>query len=190
MLKISVKSDIERALARLNALQRQVVPTATARALNKTAAQARTEAARQIKTRYQIPTRVISRAITLTQRANRAQLTAVVEASGHPLPLIAFRARQTRRGVSVEVTRGARKLIRSAFIATLRSGHKGVFARGVYSGGRFIPHPQRLPITELMTLGIPQGFSNRAVEQALRQKVTEKFPAIFDHELAFALSRQ
>ncbi|MGH9818053.1 MAG: phage tail protein, partial [Candidatus Acidiferrales bacterium] len=65
MLKISVKSDIERALARLNALERQVVPTAAARALNKTAAQARTEAARLIKARYQIPTRAITRAIRL-----------------------------------------------------------------------------------------------------------------------------
>lgn len=187
MLKISVKSDIERALARLNALEQQVVPTAAARALNKTASQARTEAARLIKARYQIGTRVISRAITLTQRANRAQLTAVVTVTGRPLPLLAFRARPTRRGVSVEVTRGARKLIRSAFIATLRCGHKGVFARGRYAGGRFIPHPGRLPITELMTLGIPQGFRNRVVEQALRHKVREKFPAIFDHELAFAL---
>ncbi len=190
MLKFSVKSDIERALARLNALERQVVPTAAARALNKTASQARTEAARLIKARYHIGTRVISRAITLERRANRAQLTAVVAATGRPLPLLAFRARQTRRGVSVEVTRGVRKLIRSAFIATLRSGHKGVFARGGYAGGRFIPQSARLPITELMTLGIPQGFSNRVVEQALRQKVREKSPAIFDHELAFALGRQ
>jgi hypothetical protein len=37
--------------------------------------------------------------------------------------------RPVNKGVSVTINRGKRKLIRGAFVATLQSGHKGVFKR-------------------------------------------------------------
>lgn len=196
MLTIDVRADIERAVRSLTEMQRAVLPTATARALNKTAAQARTQAAREIRNQYNISSRIIARHIHLN-RATRSVLTASVTAEGEKLPVVAFGARQTKRGVTAQIKRGARRLIRSAFIATLRSGHRGVFARGQYAGRNFVrrtrrirPYPKPdLPISELFTVGVPQGFSNRLVLGALERKVREKFPSILAHEIRFALSR-
>lgn len=196
MLTIDVRADIERAVRSLTEVQRKIVPTAASRALNKTAAQAKTQAAREIRNQYNISTRIIGRHIHL-HRATPATLTASVSAEGEKLPIVAFGARQTKRGVTAQIKRGARRLIRSAFVATLRSGHRGVFARGQYAGRGFVrrtrrirPYPKPdLPITELFTVGVPQGFSNRLVLEALERKVRDKFPSLLDHEIRFALSR-
>ena len=116
---ISVKHTIDAAIRDLDDVARSKVPRATARALNKVAAQAKTQAAREIKDRYQIGTRTISKYITVSRRASQTMLVAEVRAEGRPLPILAFKARQTRKGVSVEVVRGHRKLIAHAFIKTL-----------------------------------------------------------------------
>lgn len=204
-ITISVKHDIDRAIRDLDDMARQKVPRAAARALNKVGAQAKTQAAREIKDRYQIGTRMISKYISVARRASPSSLTVEVRAEGSPLPVLAFKARQTRKGVSVEIVRGRRKLISRAFIATLRSGHRGVFARtsatgaSGYLGGSFqFRHGKGsrlrkkgndLPIGELLTIGIPQAFSNRVVIERLDKLVRYKFPEIFRHELDFILGR-
>jgi hypothetical protein len=63
-----------------------------------------------------------------------------IDVSGEPVPLVAYPHRQTKKGVSVEVNRGKRTLLKGAFVATMRSGHKGVFRR---------EGKARLPIEEL-----------------------------------------
>ena len=202
---ISVKHTIDAAIRDLDDVARSKVPRATARALNKVAAQAKTQAAREIKDRYQIGTRTISKYITVSRRASQTMLVAEVRAEGRPLPILAFKARQTRKGVSVEVVRGHRKLIAHAFIKTLKSGHRGVFARtsasgaSGYLGGSFqFRHGKGsrlrkkghdLPIGEILTIGIPQAFSNRVVIERLDRLVQEKFPQLFRHELDFILGR-
>lgn len=202
---ISVKHDLDRAIRDLDDLARQKVPRATARALNKVAAQAKTQAAREIKDRYQIGTRMISKYISIARRASPNSLTVEVRAEGRPLPILAFKARQTRKGVTVEVVRGHRKLISHAFIKTTKSGHRGVFARtsargaSGYLGGSFqFRHGKGsrlrkkgndLPIGEILTLGIPQAFSNQIVIERLDKLVRDKFPEVFRHELDFILGR-
>lgn len=49
--------------------------------------------------------------------------------SGKEVPLGEFPSRQLKAGVLVEVLRGQRKLIKSAFIADRKDGSKGVFLR-------------------------------------------------------------
>ena len=70
-----------------------------------------------------------------------ASMEWAVDVSGEPVPLGAYPHRQTKRGTSVEVNRGKRTLLKGAFVATLRSGHEGVFRRRGAS---------RLPIDELL----------------------------------------
>ena len=64
-----------------------------------------------------------------------------------------------------------------------------MFARGRYSGGRFVHEKPRLPITELFTVGVPQAFGSRVVIEALQRKVREKFPGILEHEIRFAITK-
>lgn len=188
MIAIDIRADVDRAVRSLTLLQRTVIPTATVRALNKTGAQAKTQAGREIATRYNISSRVAGRQIRVT-RATKVSLTAIVRPSGRKIPVMAFQARQTAAGVRVHIKRGSPRVIAHAFIVRTRSGHIGVFARGRYSGGRFVHEKPRLPITELFTVGVPQAFGNRVVIEALQRKVREKFPGIMEHEIRFAITK-
>lgn len=103
----------------------------------------RSEANKRIRSRKRIKVSYISKALTLA-RPKGSDVTSMewaLRVSGKQVPLVAYPHRQTKRGVSVEVNRGKRTLIRGAFIATMRSGHEGVFRRLGKS---------RLPIKELL----------------------------------------
>src|SRR6185503_6170312 len=60
-----------------------------------------------------------------------------MDVSGAPVPLGEYPRRQTRKGVSLEIVRGSRKLLKHAFLAVGRSGRVGVFLR---------PGKQRYPM--------------------------------------------
>jgi hypothetical protein len=89
--------------------------------------------------------------ITL-QRASGTDIAGMswaVDVSGEPVPLVAYPYRQTKQGVSVEVNRGKRTLLKGAFVATLKSGHVGVFRR---------QGKARLPIEELRGSSLVQSM--------------------------------
>lgn len=188
-MQISLQSNIDQVRRRLTRVQRQVIPQAAARALNRVARQAHTQMAREVAGSYAIKVGDAKKAIRVTRTAGRHSLTAVLTAAGSRLPLMQFRARQTRRGVTVMVRRGERKLVRGAFVATMKSGHTGVFARGRYGPGGFQPAKPRLPITELTTLSVPGALGQREIQQRIRQFIAKKFEERFAHEIRHALSR-
>ncbi len=127
MLKVSVKADIADALKAFDVAIEDAAK-AIPRALNKTARTARAQAAREIRSAgYGMKVAAIKKAISI-RKASRSELTAMLKANGRPIPLIQYGARQTKAGVTVAVLNG-RKLIKSAFIATMPTGHKGVFLR-------------------------------------------------------------
>lgn len=128
------------------ALETGPLKGALKRALRKAGATAlrdmRSEASKRIRARKRIKVRYIQRALTL-RRPKGGDISAMewaVDVSGEPVPLVAYPHRQTKKGVSVEVNRGKRTLVAGSFIASMKSGHKGVFKRK----GR-----ARLPIAEL-----------------------------------------
>ncbi len=151
---------------------------AVARALNKTALQARTEASRAVQDAgYSIKASAIKASFNI-ERATQRNLQVVLRSTGRRIGLINFNARQTKGGVrvSLQLVGG---ILRHAFIATMRNGHKGVYVR---TGGKGSP---RLPIRELFGPSIPSALSNRVVEEAIMRKIREKFPQILAHEIAF-----
>jgi hypothetical protein len=116
------------------------------RALRKAGATAlrdmRSEASKRIRARKRIKVRYITRALTL-QRPSGGDIAGMewaVHVSGDPVPLTAYPNRQTKKGVSVEVNRGKRTLVKGSFVASMKSGHEGVFRRRGKA---------RLPIQEL-----------------------------------------
>lgn len=174
-LRIDVRSDIKEVVARLQADVDRLLPQATARALNRTATTVRAQATRRIRERYNLKAGVI-RAQLRINRADRNRLTAEVIASGRPIPLIEFSARQTRAGVSVRVIRGQRKVRRHAFIAKMHTGHVGVFER---------TSSKRLPIKELFSVSLPVAFARKEILAALEQVAVERFRIEFERELRF-----
>ncbi len=86
-------------------------------------------ATRKVREELTLPARDVRAALS-ARRAYRGGFSAALIVHARRVPLIKYKARMTRRGVTLKVKkRGPRKRIGYAFIATMDSGHTGVFAR-------------------------------------------------------------
>jgi hypothetical protein len=91
-------------------------------------------------------------------KANYSMMSGKSTAEGKPLEAIYFRHRPTKSGVKLRVKRnGSLRDLKHAFIATMRSGHTGIFWRKTIQGRpfdpnanySFLPREYKLPIEEL-----------------------------------------
>lgn len=122
-------------------------------------------------------------------RSSFENLRYVVKASGRPLPLAYFDVRQGKRGVSARAW-GRRTLFRGTFLATMPSGHMGVFRRSRTEVRRVKRYDKRgrvyysqLPIIELAGPSIPRAMTQAAVVQAFENLVKERLPREYAHEI-------
>ena len=124
---------------------KRVIPPA----INKTATQGRTRAARRISKASGIKVGEVRKRIRI-QRATRVRWAAALRLSNERLPLILFSARQTRRGVTYRLGGAKRSRLAHGFIAVMPSGHRGVYMRKWQGDKR----AGRLPIVEQMALSV------------------------------------
>lgn len=183
--KISVQGNLDQAVARLEVDVGNQIALAAARALNRAATSTRAEAARRIRDTYNIKVGVARDQMRIA-RANRNRLVAEIVVSGRPIPLLEFAARavnpwnvkgRKRRpggGVSVQIKAGSRKLRRGAFIAQMKTGHRGVFERK--AGGR---------IRELFSLSLPSMFTQKQIREAVERVALERFGIELQRELRY-----
>lgn len=181
MMQIIVKDAVASMRKEFSKLTSEQLNLGIARAINWVAAKGKTKASRDIREVYKIRAKDLNKGLTV-KKASRQTLTGFIIAEGHPLPLIAFTARQVKTGVSINIM-GTRKIVKRAFITTLKSGHRGVFARGQYQNPKFIFAKPRLPITELTTVSIPRSFMSDKVLKAFEDYVKQDFPDRLRHEL-------
>lgn len=173
-LRIDVRSNLRQAVIEFQVRTEKVVAAATLRALNRTATSVRAEGVRRIRERYNLKAGTVRKQLRI-DRATRNRLVSAVAASGRPIPLVEFAARQNRRGVSVKVTR-QRKTVSGVFIAKMKSGHVGVYKREGKS---------RLPIRELFSVSLPQTFTQKQILAAMRKTAVERFGIEFTRELRY-----
>jgi len=133
----------------------RALPKVMSRALNRTATSARTETSRSLAKRIGLRIKDVRSRIVL-QRASYSNWRSAIRISGKRLGLISLQARQTARGVTYKKER-KRVLISHAFIATMKSGHIGVFMR---------KGTGRLPIRELRGPSLAQVFTGAQDEAA------------------------
>jgi hypothetical protein len=163
------------------------IQRATARALNRAIVTTRQDVIKKLQTETGLKQATI-RARLEIQRASPRQLEAAVVVSAKSIPLIEFGARQTPAGVVT--ARG--QFRRGAFLATMRSGHRGVFKRrSVTRPRRGLPRgsPQ-LPIVEQTGPSLPAVAAKRQIlksAQAVGQAAfSARLPAELKHELGGA----
>lgn len=164
-MSITISAKIDR--SQIKALESGPLKRALVRALKKAGSTAlrdmRAEASKRIRARKRIKPRYIQRALTL-RRAKGSDITSMkwaVDVSGEPVPLVAYPHRQTKKGVSVEVNRGKRTLVKGSFVASMKSGHEGVFRR---RGEARLPIRELLgsrPVDALLHEGEAQGVAER-----------------------------
>jgi hypothetical protein len=113
--------DVKWDKSQIAALETGPLKAALRRALRKAGATAlrdmKSEASKRIRARKRIKVSYITRALTL-RRAKGGDIAGMewaVDVSGEPVPLVAYPNRQTKKGVSVEVNRGKRTLVKGSF---------------------------------------------------------------------------
>lgn len=126
----------------------RALPKVMSRGLNRTAQSARTQISRSLAQRIGLKIKDVRARLTLS-KASYSNWRSAVGISGKRFGLIKFAARQTKKGVTYRKGRN-RILIRHAFIATMPSGHRGVFMRKA---------GPRLPIAEMRGPSLAQVFT-------------------------------
>lgn len=198
ILRLNI-DDFARSLRRLG----DQMPALSTRALNRSILSARTIMARQIAADTGLKVgRVRDRYLTVL-KASHSRPVARLSASLRRVPLIEFGAkgpepsRGKGRGVTAKLRGGSRRYPH-AFIATMRSGHRGVFQR-TRATNRWTPTMTmaqeaaaqrdggRLPIRELRGPSIGRVFMKHLPRAQAR--FNEQLTKNFAHEMRFALSK-
>ena len=151
-------------------------------AINATTREAKTSIGKKIRTVINAKAKDVNRRLVL-KKATRTRWQAAIEISLKRLPLKTFSARQTKKGVSYKINKsGGRKKIDSAFVATMPSGHVGVFKRS---------NEQRLPIGERYGPSIGQVFDNEKGLAGQIKKVTNaKLVKNIESKIAWVLNKR
>ncbi len=158
-------------------------PAIMARSLNRAQTAGQTATVRAVAQDTGLAQKYVKREIRV-DRATRSQPVAVVEVAGRRIPLIAFSARGPEpsrgrgKGVSYRLPTG-RGRVPDAFIATMVSGHRGVFKR---------KSRRRLPIVELFGPSIPKVFE-KYLPTTFRPAAEEALIKNLRHEIDFARQR-
>lgn len=212
MVEVSVQSNIERIKLQFRAFTSDLEEQATVRALNRAGDQSVTAASREIRKVYNVTAAATRQQIRVASRARRGRLSFAIRIFGRRIPLLAFvrggrtptsDRRRRGAGVTVEVKRGQQKRISHAFIARMKSGHVGVFARAYSAktilgsepfrsgrGSRIRPYfDPDLPIAELTTLPVPRMFMEKTVRSAVATVARESFERNFTQQVKFLTSR-
>lgn len=197
-MRITVETNFPQIQRRLNTLQRDIADTVMLRSLNRTIDIARTDMNRRIRSEFNVTASFVRERLSITKArrvGSAIQLEAVLRATARGRQkrganVIAFSAKQTKKGVTVKIKkRGPRRLIKDAFI-----GNKGrtVFARvpgtTMQSRARYRnKHGEK--IKGVTTIDIPQMFNTRRIKSAVTRVIEDRFPAVFERELRFAVSK-
>ena len=139
-------------------------------AVNRTLSGVRTDATNEMA-KVITPTKTKIRSTITTKNMTAKDGNAFVKCQGGPLNLIEFSARQTKKGVTVQVKKTEpRSLLKHAYIATMKSGKKLVMWRK-YEGARKPVKPTaayakmqrkyRFPVEGLWSLAIPEVMGHK-----------------------------
>lgn len=186
-MELKISTNFPQVQRKLNQLSDDIATRVSVSAVNKTLAQAQTEMSKQIRAEFNLTASKVREKLAI-RRARFKLGRFLVEGelfsrdkSGRrrAINLINFGARETQQGLTVKIKRtGGRTLAsKRGFI-----GNKGrtAFTRvGL----------KRLPIRPLQTIDVPQMFNTRRINAAVVRKINERFPVIFERELAFYLSK-
>jgi hypothetical protein len=161
---------------------------ATYRALNHSTRKAKVQASRYARKKMRLKSAEIKKQIKVGL-ARKGKLHSSLGASSSPMRVKDFPHGQRRKGVSVGISPGKRKTIKRAFVARMRNGHQGVFARGRYRQGQGFDFDRkgkpdnRNRITQLMTTSVPQKLDDRELQPILLRTLQENFPKRLSHLL-------
>lgn len=208
-MPVYVKIDLKSDALNLKDFSAQQIAKSAASAINHTLAKVRTEAIRSVTAQYNISRPVAADAIKI-QKTSAAYLDGRLTSTTRTLPLIDFKAKEVKsgvktffagstktggfvsqktrektEGVSVEILKGDRKLIPSAFIyfGTNRT-QPSVKAYGLYSESGFgFSEAGDEPASKLKSVSIAGALRNDQLLRKLKEKAQNDYNVRLVHEL-------
>ncbi|MGB4191883.1 MAG: phage tail protein [Rickettsiales bacterium] len=177
---ISIESNLKQFQKQLSALEQQAYPKAVTRTLNRVASSAKTASAKHIAPMMNAKQSDIKRRM-IEAKAYPRKVWASIIASGSPLKLIAFKARQTTRGVVAKAW-GRTKLYRGTFIAPVKHGSS---TNAVYV--RRSQHS--LPVKQLYGPGVAQLFKQQENITIMQDTVRMRLSTEFKNNINYYASR-
>lgn len=171
---ISIESNLKQFRKQLDALEQQAYPKAVVRTLNRVAS------SKHIAPQMNAKQSDIKRRM-VEAKAYPRKLWASIIASGSPLKLIAFKARQTTKGVVAKAW-GVNKLYRDTFIAPVKHGSS---TNAVYV--RKSKHS--LPVKQLYGPGVAQLFKKQENITIMQDTVCMRLATEFKNNLNYYASR-
>ncbi|MFA5803688.1 MAG: phage tail protein [Melioribacteraceae bacterium] len=186
---ISIRTNIAKFINTELRDVKNAVNKATLSATTKTARQGATEGKSAVRETYNIPASELNKATKIVS-ANANDPTAKIRVTGKPISLDKFKARWKRKntaGATAEIIKGKRVVIpgdkgegTKTFIATMKSGHTGIFYR---------ISKKRLKIWERKGPSAPDLMSSRRAIDAIRLYVKTNYERIFNSEYKFFKSK-
>lgn len=143
----------------------------------------RSETSKRVRKRKRLKAKAVRKAVSLKRAKGSVieNLEWAVRIDAEPVKVSDYPHRQTRKGVSVAINKNAkRSLIRSAFVATMKSGHKGVFVRRGAS---------RLPIYEPSGSRVIDAISHDGEVEGVHRRGAESFRRAFARLLPMELAK-
>lgn len=161
-------------------------------ATNKMAQQGRSEASRRIRRRYSVSVEGLTsenayghNVLGYTKATVSNGMKSAVVARGKGLSLKYFSSFQEVTGVSVEVRKGKRHIIKGSFGRNIPRLGGNVFVRALKEGSTE-KRVNRTPIKKLLGPGVATML-NRDVIKGVIALIDRKFKSIMDHEIKYYL---
>lgn len=164
-MSLTVKTEWDTAALRAMAerLSARNFSRAMSVAVNASAKTLRGKARSRVAKRMGIPGKAVDKSFKVEPFAEPSSLLADVVGTGRAIPLINFAAKMKGEGTTAKAW-GEGKLYPSTFVATMKSGHTGVFKR---VGDRRSEEGNELGIKELWGPGVAQEMSREEVLGAI-----------------------
>jgi hypothetical protein len=197
-VQLSIQTNFPDIQKQLEQMREDIASKATARAINRTIEQARTDMSREIRQEFVLTADEVRSQLRIRRasfRGGRLTIEAALiggRANGRSLNLIRFVERKTT------IAEGKRRkkagTQEQLFVKIKRAGGKKALGPKAFIGnkGRTVFErvgAKRLPIRPLRTIDVAQMFNTRRINDAVTRKMREKFPAIFAREAAFYLRK-
>jgi hypothetical protein len=176
-----------------------LVGPAIARAVSKAGTTAlrdmRGEATKRVRGRKRLKAAVVRKALVM-RRPKRMDIDGgewAIDVRGTPVSLSSYPNRQTKKGVSVEVNKGKRTLIKGAFLATMtRAGGLGGSAVGTHGGHTNVYKrlgKERLPIRKFLGSRPVDALLHKGEAEGVQQRGARSFGDTFVRLLPLELEK-
>ncbi len=177
-MELKVATNIKYVQSELKKYEQGMI-RAEVSANKKVAAQVKTAISKDARQKYNLKVATVNKFVKVGRGKGR---TAVIKISSRGIGLGNYGAIQKREGVSVKVIKPrGRKVIKSAFIQTMASGHVGVFVRKVIGGSKV----GRYPIKYLYGPSAREIFKIKNTLPLVKKIVAEKLPKIYANAVEF-----